>query len=164
MKIKTVIVLIMLCVLFLSACGDKEAKVSSLIVESQSFEGFYQYPEIKENMNDKKNLDAFRIDKKVLESMSTEQLVQAVFDFPLLYDVLFSNDKLCNTDILKEESDAYKELLIRDDAKDVFIFKIKELEQKNYDSVKIEVLKSVMINEEIFQKQFSKEDLEYLKE
>lgn len=65
-------------------------------------------------------LDAIKIEKDIVTKMKTEKLVQLVLDYPLLGDLGAYNTEELALKVLEENSDAYRELLTRNDAQVVF--------------------------------------------
>ena len=66
-------------------------------------------------------IEACRIPQNVLNSMTDEQLVQAVLDFPFLCDVFLYSSTEEGVQNLEEICDAYAELLRRDNAKEILM-------------------------------------------
>lgn len=150
-KIFEIVCILCVCV-FLVACASEKTDVV----------GYYQYP-IDDYMKESQLLEVCRISEDILKKMSDEQLAQAVIDFPLLPVVELSSSGEYGVEWLKNNSDAYRELLQREDAKDALIEKIKELEDNpNYDML-VEILRDVVVNEKIFNDTFTEEEKEYLK-
>lgn len=95
-----------------------------------SADGNYVYPltpandewKLLENYQDK--LEVCRIPQEVLKSMTDEQLVQAIADYPLIYDVFFFSDVKQGVEYFAKTCDAYSELLKREGAKDVLLNEI----------------------------------------
>ena len=83
--------------------------------------------------------------------MTDEQLAQAVADFPLLIDVYAYSSDEAGVEVLAKESDAYRELLTRRNAKEALMGKVKELEKDSPDSIAIEILETIILNEKSFQ-------------
>lgn len=135
--------------------------------EKLSFEGYYKYPDTS-NMSAVSILSACRISSDILESMTDEQLAQAVIDFPLLIDVGALSSFEFGVECLPKNSDAYKELLTREGAKDALLSKYKELKEKEEktegEQVSEYLLQIVILYEKEFEGAFSEEELEYLQE
>lgn len=123
--------------------------------------GYYKYP-IEDDMKAQEIEIVCRIDEKILNEMSSEQLCQAIVDYPLINVAFLSGYTICDTNRLKNSSDAYKELLTRNDAKDAFISKIMELETTTDDKVLLEMLKTVAANEPEFVAVLTRSEKEYL--
>ncbi|WP_432406490.1 hypothetical protein [Wukongibacter sp. M2B1] len=64
----------------------------------------------------KEMLDACRISQDILDEMTTDELIKAVLDFPLVINLYLYNSYEDGLEALEEESDAFKELLKRSDA------------------------------------------------
>lgn len=115
-------------------------------------------------------IEACRIPEEILKSMTAEQLLQAVLDFPFIYDI-FAYDSLADgVEQLAEISDAYAELLSRDNAKTVSMnmvtqknalrtFNISAEEEINND-----ILAAVTLFQSDYQTDFSLSDIEALDE
>lgn len=155
-------VISLLSVTLLSACGyiegpEEETKPMGIFY---SYKGYYEYP-VEDNMSAGDIIKACRIDEEILKTMSTEQVCQAIADFPMLSIVFLSSSQLCDTSSLIKKSDAYAELLEREDAKDEFISKIREIETTE-DSTLAEILKMIALSEPEISKSLSEEEREYL--
>lgn len=152
-KFKTVMSFVCIFVVcgFFYACNSKETD-----------NGYYQYP-TDDSMKASKLLEVCRIPEDTLKKMSEEQLAQAVADFPLLHEVELAYSTEYGIECLASNSDAYRELLQRENAKDALIEKIKELESKSDHAALVEILKDVVINEKKFSNTFTEEEKEYLK-
>ncbi len=92
-----------------------------------SANGDYVYPPTPNNPEWKEledyldKVEACRIPQEVLKSLSDEQLVQAIIDYPLIYDVFFFSDVNKGVAHLAKTCDAFAELLERETAKDVLL-------------------------------------------
>lgn len=108
--------------------------------------------------------DPLAYPEETLNRMTDEALAQAVADFPLLTDVEVAHSTAYGVEWLAKNSDAYRELLTRSDAKNVLIEQIKKLydisNMENY--IKAIVLKDVVLNERSFQKILTEQEIEYL--
>lgn len=105
-----------------------------------------------------------RIPEDTLDRMSSEQLAQAVADFPLLSEVMLTSSTEYDVDWLKEKSDAYRELLSRKDAKDVLIEKSNELATEPDNEITVDLLKKVILHEKNFQEELTESEKEYLED
>lgn len=105
-----------------------------------------------------------RIPEDTLDRMSSEQLAQAVADFPLLSEVMLTSSTEYDVDWLKEKSDAYRELLSRKDAKDVLIEKSNELAKEPDNEITVDLLKKVILHEKNFQEELTESEKEYLED
>ena len=125
--------------------------------------GYYKYPDT-EGMREEQIRAVCRIPETTLNAMSSEQLAQAVADYPLLWEIELdsSGEYEYAVDWLKEQSDAYRKLLDRKDAKDVLIEKTRELEESPDNAITVELLKKVIFHETIFQNELTDADKEYL--
>lgn len=139
------------------ACASNPAKTKKEVSEKQSV-GYYSYPDTGAMITEE-IIDACRIPETELNAMSSEQLAQAVADYPLLWDVeLSENDIEC----LKEESDAYRALLGRKDAKEVLLEKARELEKSPDNVITVKMLKNIISHEKTFQNVLTESEKEYL--
>lgn len=67
-----------------------------------------------------------RIPDEILKKMTDEQLIQAILDFPFLYDVFLAPTEEAGVESLKEICDAYAELLTRPSAKEDLLHKVNQ--------------------------------------
>jgi hypothetical protein len=94
---------------------------------------------------------ACRIPSEIVKKMTTEQLVNAVMDYPLLIDLLAFNSNEEGIQALLGNSDAFKELTTRTDSKKYLLKKLFYLTEKNLpeDSINIKMIKILMTEESI---------------
>lgn len=129
------------------------------------FEGYYEYPIGKYKGQQLRN--ECRISQEVIDSMTSEQLAQAVADYPFLVGTMTSTK--VDTSSLKRNCDAYIELLKRPDGKDAIIAKIAELDARSRETkdiplaVTVEDLKKIIYYEEELRDKLTDEDKEVLK-
>lgn len=64
---------------------------------------------------------ACSIDEDVLSNLSDEELVQAVLDYPFVIDIFATNDHYIAVQSIRRNSDAFQELLSRDNAKNILL-------------------------------------------
>lgn len=64
---------------------------------------------------------ACAIDEEVLHNLTDEQLVQAILDYPFVIDLWLANDYRIGIQSVCENSDAFHELLLRDNSKDILM-------------------------------------------
>ncbi len=121
-----------------------------------TFKGYYTYPVQAESLSDE-NVEKCRISYKVLETMTTEQVAQAVVDYPFIEDIC--SWESFDTIALRKKSDAYAEILMREDGREELIRKISELDCEEYN---IDLLKQIVLNEKIFADTFAEDELDYL--
>ena len=121
---------------------------------------YYVYPDVS-GMNGDSIIAKCRIQESILDSMSTEQLVQAVVDFPGLDEYYYTSADT-GSEFFKGICDAYAELVTRNDSKDVIIAKLKSLEESPDDQIKIMVVKDIVYNDARYKYNFTIEDIEYL--
>lgn len=106
---------------FYVAAAEKACDISVWLSE----DGNYVYPLTpndpgwKEMGDYMDKVKACKIPQKVLENLSDEQLMQAIIDYPLIYDVFFFSDVNKGVEHLEKTCDAFAELLKREGAKDV---------------------------------------------
>lgn len=125
---------------------------------------YYEYP-INDTMDAGTILNECRIPEATLETMTDEELAQAVADFPLLIDVLTAYSIEYGVECLANESDAYKELLSRENGKQAMIAKVVELqEREDTEEIKIqvEILKKIILNEPLFKTDLTESEKEIL--
>lgn len=147
----SVVCIFLTCVLVCSCSSKKE-----------TFVGYYEYP-ADDLMKETTLIKVCRIPEDILETMSEEQLAQAVADFPLLSQVAYSSSKHGGAEYLAEISDAYRELLERKNAKETLIEKIKELkENPDYADMEVDLLIMLVKQEEAFEGTFTEEEKELL--
>lgn len=159
---------LMLCLMFLSmvlqisSCGD--TKKNDVNTEELFVDGYYVYPEV-DLLSPSIIIAKSRIPQKTLAIMSDEQLAQAVADFPLLLDVLLSSTIPPDVSFFVEESDAYKELVARENGKEALLAKVKEIESAT-DSEEIDIiveaLKILIRYEPSWEESLTQEDIIYL--
>lgn len=154
--------------LFVSSCGaieedetigiyENEHNTDNIIEnqstpEKETFEGYYEYP--TEGVSNAQELyKKCRIEQKILDSMSVEQLAQATVDYPLLMDVLAYSDMRSKAKNFAKQCDAYKELITRSGAKRALKAKIAELKKNATDDliVNAEILQQIIDSEEKFE-------------
>lgn len=139
------------------------AGVGSCILWKESrYEGYYEYPSIEDYLTADLLVMDCRIPEETLRSMSDEQLAQAVADFPLLMDVYAFSSPGLATEALARQSDAYKELLSRRNGKKALIAKMKELQEKAPDSITIELLRTVVLDEKSWEDSLTEEEMQFL--
>lgn len=147
---KKAIVIICLCSCIMFGCkGEANNVANENTTYHYTYEGYYEYPTSKSD-SASSILNKCRISEDILKTMSSEQLAQAVADFPLLFDVCLSSSELVDTTILSKECDAYKELLSRKDGKSALMEKIDELTGNEEYEIKIEILNDVLTAEKRF--------------
>ncbi len=168
MKEKLLLLLILgFMMFFLQACGSKEFNSEDEIIgikehsEKYTYIGYYEYS-IETYMNADDIIRVCRIDEEILNTMSSEQLSQAVVDYPLINICFMESHTLYDTSGLKKQSDAYAKLVTREDGKNAFISKIKEIED-TADEVLLENLKLIALNEPAFAEILTVDDERYLK-
>lgn len=127
-----------------------ETEMSTTKNDDKKFVGYYEYP-TEEGMKINELEKACHIEQEILDSMDTDQLAQAVIDYPLTFTVFLSSSSMDSySDLLEDQCDAYRELLTRAGAKSVLQAKISEL--KNSDDkdalVKIENFQRIIESEQ----------------
>lgn len=71
-------------------------------------------------------IDACRIDRDLLQSMSTEQLIEAVLDYPFIIDLFLTDDYESGVGSIYEKCDAFQELISRSDAEKTIVEWVKQ--------------------------------------
>lgn len=137
--------------------------IGSYVVWRESrYEGYYVYPSIEDYLTPSLLVMECRIPEETLRRMTDEQLAQAVADFPLLMDVYAFSSPGQATEALAKQSDAYKELLSRRNGKEALIAKMKELQEKSSDSITIELLRTVVLDEKSWRDTLTDEEMQFL--
>jgi len=123
-KFISILLIAVLCFLMsfsvLAQSNEKDTKIEYKFSSKQK--------EWKELETKKDMLNICEIDEEKLETSSTEIIVDAVLEFPLIVDIFAYNTYSEGLLALKNESDAYLELIEREDAGDVLsnkLFKMK---------------------------------------
>jgi len=98
---------------------DSETFKYKISAESNEWKSFNSHDEM---------VQACRIPSNVVSKMTTEELVDAVLSYPLLYDVHFFNKTEDAIEQLKQNSDAFYELINRKDAARILLGSIKNAE------------------------------------
>lgn len=163
-----IIVLIVMLLSVINSCSVDEKEGTEITTEETTKDeshnaGYYQY-EIDETMNEKELIAACKIPEQILKGMTDEQLAQAVAEFPLLFTVYLSSQYPFDTKILSDISDAYRELLTRNNAKNVLIDKIRELEKDSSNILVVETMKEIVLYEATFADSLTEDEKEYLEE
>lgn len=94
---------------------------------------------------------ASRIPSEILKKMTTEEVVDAIVEFPLLFDVLLHNSDEEGVEALLNISDAFKELTTRKDSKEALQNKLSYFSERNIpeESLYIKILKMLLTEENI---------------
>lgn len=132
--------------------------------------GVYEYPVTSEDAewnslgSVSEKIEVCRIPNDELESMSDEQLVQAVLDFPFLYDIFAAPNFEVGVSSLEEISDAYYELIGRESAKDALYAALLQLGEDAdlsvEDEIKMDALAVLIIYQDVFQYDMNIDELE----
>ena len=173
---KIFLLFIILFAILLTACNEKnnQGDENTQVVQNESskdesetkpYEGYYTYPALDGRLT-AENIENWRIADKTLEAMSSEQLAQAVADYPgLVSSVLLSSSYEIDAVKFAEKCDAYYELMKnRSYSKIILMDKIRELDEKGADESVVSALKRIMLSEITFKNKFTKEELDYLSE
>lgn len=130
---------------------------------------YWKYPIESDSwnaMDAEARIDACRIPEEILTIMTAEQLVQAVLDFPYNIDVSVSSSIETGLERLENQSDAYKELLSRDDAKRALLAKLEKMSQSAQVTTEEEwnmnLLYDILFYEEQFQESFSEDERKHI--
>lgn len=125
MKLRRIFVVILIIALLLSGVYG----VSLFAVRSS---GYHQYPTLEELRHldgAKAKHEACKIPIYKLKLMSTEQLAQALIDYPFLFETsAYSTGRMC-ADAIFSHSSALQELVKRKDATDILFLKVEKLLQ-----------------------------------
>ncbi|WP_432406488.1 hypothetical protein [Wukongibacter sp. M2B1] len=158
MVLMVVVMIVLVTQLILENNKDSMANHSEAIIAENEkapsirdeFSGRSIYPitpddkKWEEFTSKKEMLDACRISQDILDEMTTDELIKAVLDFPLIINLYLYNSYEDGLEALEEESDAFKELLKRSDANEKLsnILKIKKTKSNtNENSLELETLK-----------------------
>lgn len=141
--IMAAIICISVAVTFLTNPKGKETAENTEDIDTY---GYYEYPDIKSMEYDEK-VDACRIEQEILDKMSTEELAQAVVDWPLLTNIGLSSYYV-EYEELYEKCDAFAELMSRNDAKEIFTAKVEEVKKTSKDDdIKVLILQDIIYRE-----------------
>lgn len=120
-----------------------------------------------ESVEDK--ISACRIPENVLANMTEEQLLQAVWDFPFVYDVFSYSSTEEGVKNLENICDAYEELISRKNAKEIMLDEV--IKRSNMrkalnteEEIKNEILAAIILYQEDFQYEFSLAEIEEVAE
>lgn len=96
-------------------------------------------------------VQACRIPSKILKKMTTEEVVDAVVEFPLLFEVLVYNSDEKGVKALLNISDAFKELTTRKDSKKTLQNRLSYFSERNIpeESLYIKIIKILLTEENI---------------
>lgn len=84
-----------------------------------------QYDKEWANFTTKQQMvEATRIPQEVIQKMSTESVIDAVLNYPLIINVHLFNSYEAGLESLAQDSDAYRELLKREDAGDLLLSRL----------------------------------------
>ena len=162
MKLRRILLVLLIIVLIIVG-----VYVISLLVVRNS--GYHQYPTSEELQpySNPGSYEACRIPKYKLFLMSTEQLAQALIDYPYLMETHIVSTGRQGTDMILARSDALRELTKRRDAKDVLLKKIEVLHQDtdNWESEwKVESLAIILTHDYTLAPQLTIEEKAQLRE
>ena len=101
-------------------------------------------------------VDAVRIPHKILKAMTTEELIIAVFEYPLIINILAYNEDEIALKEFEKECDAFKELIKREDAAPVLEFYIINLTEEQ--QLEKMVSKVLLNSKKIFNESFLEEE------
>ncbi|HCX61717.1 MAG TPA: hypothetical protein DHU59_04680 [Clostridiales bacterium] len=128
---------------------DSETFKYKITGESNEWKSFNSHDEM---------VQACRIPSEMLSKMMTEELVDAVLDYPLLYDVHFFNNTKDAIEQLKQNSDAFYELINRKDAAIALLGRIKNKES----SLKEKTIKLLLEEENLSKYIYNTDNIEIL--
>lgn len=154
--------------LFFILHPDLSAKANVNSEEESRSAGTYIYPsfdtpEWKQYTTAEERIAACRIPKEILEEMTEEQLVQAVYDFPFLVNIFVYSALKDGVRNIERNSDAYAELLKRKGAKDALLQKITEVfseQQEERNAWKKDALAVLALYQEDIVEKMSAEEIQ----
>lgn len=154
LKGKSIINLLIIVILLISICVACSLNKSS-IDENEAFRYKVtpQDDEWKTFETHAAMVEACRIPSETLNKMTTAEVVDAVIDFPLLFDVFFYGSKEQAVEEMLNNSDAFKELTARRDAETALLNKLSYFKERNIpgESLYIKVLEILLTEENISQ-------------
>ncbi|WP_313339572.1 hypothetical protein [Sedimentibacter sp.] len=154
LKGKSIISLLIIVILLISICVACSLNKSS-IDENEAFRYKVtpQDDEWKTFKTHDEMVRACRIPSETLKKMTTAEVVDAVVDFPLLFDVFLYDSKEEGVKAMLSISDAFKELTIRKDAKSALQNKLSYFKERNIpgESLYIKALEILLTEENISQ-------------
>ncbi len=124
--------------------------------------------ELLESVEDK--IAACRIPTDILKKMTDEQLIQAIFDYPFVYDVFVYSSIEMGVQSLAETCDAYAELITRNSARDALIQVASEQSEtmrislSAEDEIKNEILAALILYQENIKNNLSAEEIKIVDE
>ena len=163
MKLRRIFVVILIIALLVTSVYG----ISLFIVRSS---GYHQYPtldELRQLEGPEAKHEACKIPKIKLKLMSTEQLAQALLDYPYMFETHICSSCRQASDMVFERCDALRELVKRKDAKDILIEKFEVLWQdtSNWESVvQAEGLAIILTHNHTLARQLSIEEKTQLRE
>lgn len=108
-------------------------------VEASEPESVYRVlpgdPEWEQLGSVEEKIRACSVDEEVLRNLTDEELVQAVLDYPFLIDLFLADDPEVAVQSLRRNSDALKELLSRENAKDILMSWVNAQKAKGTDAI-----------------------------
>ena len=178
MKKKGIVsVVIMSCLLLLNAMDSNVEIYGSAISSEEEYEGAdFEYPIVPgteewDKLGSVANkVAACRIPQDILSKMTNEQLIDAILDFPFLYDIFAYSTEEEGVKSLEYICDAYLELLNRDDAKDSLVetmnqrSKTRSIDQSISDEIKNDALSILILSQDDFEDSISEEDISIIAE
>ena len=163
MKLRRIFVVILIIALLLSGVYG----VSLFAVRSS---GYHQYPTLEELRHldgAKAKHEACKIPIYKLKLMSTEQLAQALIDYPFLFETSAYDTGRMAADAILSHSSALQELVRRKGAKDILLVKFEELLQDPDPYVRemnTESLVDILLHNKTFAKELTIEEKEFLRQ
>lgn len=167
MKIKNSIVWMVTFVMLVALIIESKAAEYETMEDTKT----YKYPVTAEDAkwnsfeSVEEKIEACRIERDILKAMSNEQLVQAVLDFPFLYDVFVTSSFEEGVKVFEKISDAYAELLSRDSAKDAMYDMLLQMKEKSSiklsaeNEVKMDALAILLVFQKEFQNDMTEKEL-----
>jgi len=163
MKLRRILsVLLIIVLIFVGIYG-----ISLVIVRNS---GYHQYPTLEELWQldgVKAKHEACKIPTYKLKLMSTEQLAQAVIDYPFLFETSAYDFGSTAADAIFSHSSALQELVKRNGAKDVLFVKLKEVMQDPDPYVResnSESIIDILLHNKTLMKELTIEEKEFLRQ
>ncbi len=114
-------------------------------------------------------VEACRIAEDDLESMTDEQLIRAILDYPFIYDIFAYSDYATGVNSLQDICDAYAELLSRSTALESLLLEVESRPaadevQSSDEEIENDILAALILFQDEFQGQLSQEEMELVAE
>lgn len=129
----------------------------AIVTEAYEYPVTPKDPEWAELGSTQARIKACRIPQEVLESMTEEQLVQAVLDFPFKAELFVYSYIETGVKSMEKNCDAYAELLRRGTAKDALLVKAAQLQKRPVTTAKEEIENEMIASLILYQEQVEQE-------